>query len=151
MTPYGAVTNEVREARLVAQAPPAVAERLRLPDASAAVYVERLRHLDGSPLSLDSTWLAPDIGRPLLDLDLTGRDLFALIEESAGVRLGGAEITVHAVTAEPDTAHLLGIPDGSALFAIDRLTRLADGRPVDVESLRVRGDRFALHAVLERA
>ncbi|WP_326674323.1 MULTISPECIES: GntR family transcriptional regulator [unclassified Streptomyces] len=151
LTPYGTVTNEVREARLVQHAPPAVAERLMLPDGSAAVYIERLRHLDGSPLSLDSTWLAPDIGGPLLGLDLAWRDLFALIEENSGVRLGSAEITVHAVTAEPDTAQLLGIPNGSALFAIDRLTRLADGRPVDLESLRVRGDRFALHTVLERA
>ena len=64
--------------------------------------------------------------------------------------LVGAEITVHAVTADPDTAGLLEIPAGAAVFAIDRLTRLADGRPVDAESLRVRADRLALHARLHR-
>ncbi|WP_428956851.1 GntR family transcriptional regulator [Streptomyces sp. cg35] len=151
LTPYGTVTNEVREARLVPHAPPAITERLGLADRCDAVYIERLRRLDGTPLSLDSTWLAPDIGRPLLDRRLTDRDLFALIEETSGTRLGSAEVTVHAVTAEPDTARLLEVADGAALFTIDRLTRLADGRPVDVESLRVRTDRFALRTVLPRA
>ncbi|RVU27765.1 GntR family transcriptional regulator [Streptomyces antnestii] len=147
---HGTVTNEVRTARVVPHAPKAVTERLRLPDGSEAVHLERLRSLDGRPLSVDSTWLAPDIGRPLLDLDLAHRDVFDLIEESTGHRLGSAEVTVHAVTAEPDTARLLEIPAGAALFAIDRLTCLADGRPVDAESLRVRADRFTLHALVHR-
>lgn len=150
LTAYGAVTNEVREARVVPHAPPAITQRLDLPERAEAVYIERLRSLDGTPLSLDSTWLAPDIGRPLLDLHLAGRDLFALIEETSGTRLGSAEVTVHAVTADPDTARLLDVAEGAALFTIDRLTRLADGRPVDAESLRVRADRFALRAVLPR-
>jgi len=147
---YGTVTNEVRAARIVPHAPKAVTERLQLPDGAGAVYLERLRSLDGRPLSVDSTWLAPDIGRPLLDRDLAHRDVFDLIEETTGHRLGSAEVTVHAVTAEPDTARLLDIPAGAALFAIDRLTCLADGRPVDAETLRVRGDRFALHALVHR-
>ncbi|WP_327579615.1 GntR family transcriptional regulator [Streptomyces sp. NBC_00145] len=147
---YGTVTNEVRAARIVPHAPKAVTERLRLPDGSGAVYLERLRSLDGRPLSVDSTWLAPDIGRPLLDRDLAHRDVFDLIEETTGHRLGSAEVTVHAVTAEPDTARLLEIPAGAALFAIDRLTCLADGRPVDAETLRVRADRFALQALVHR-
>lgn len=147
---YGPVTNTVRAARVEPHAPKAVTERLHLPDGSDAVYLERLRSLDGRPLSVDSTWLAPDIGRPLLDCDLAHRDVFTLIEETTGSRLGSAEVTVHAVTAEPDTARLLGIPTGAALFVIDRLTRLADGRPVDSESLRVRADRFALHTLLHR-
>ncbi|MFF1924719.1 GntR family transcriptional regulator [Streptomyces sp. NPDC058221] len=151
LTPYGTVSNEVREARVVPHAPPAITRRLDIPERSEAVYIERLRWLDGGPLSLDSTWLAPDIGHPLLHRDLAGRDLFALIEEVTGAALGSAEVTVHAVTAEPDTARVLDVAYGAALFAIDRLTRLPDGRPVDVESLRVRADRFALRAVLPRS
>ncbi|MFG3254814.1 GntR family transcriptional regulator [Streptomyces sp. NPDC048172] len=150
LTGYGTVTNEVRTARVVPRAPRAITERLGLPDGSEAVHLERLRRLGGAPLSVDTTWLAPDIGRPLLESDLAHRDVFDLIEETSGLRLGRAEITVHAVTADPDTARLLGIADGAALFAIDRLTRLPDGRPVDTEWLRVRADRFTLRAVLHR-
>lgn len=96
------------------------------------------------------TWLAPDIGRPLLDRDLAHRDVFDLMEETTGHRLGSAEVTVHAITTEPGAARLLEIPAGAALFAIDRLTCLADGRPVDAETLRVRADRFALQALVHR-
>ncbi|KAA9161598.1 GntR family transcriptional regulator [Amycolatopsis acidicola] len=146
---HGTVTNEVRAAS-VTRPPAAIAEQLRLPPDAEVVHIERLRRLAGIPLSLDTTYLAADIGRPLLQHDLAGRDLFALIEETTGERLGSAEVDVHAISAGPDTAALLGIPAGAAIFAIDRVTSLADGRPVDAESLHIRADRLTLHATLHR-
>jgi GntR family transcriptional regulator len=78
---HGDVVNVVRAAGLVAP-PPAVAARL-LPSGQAGdgeapatvVYIERLRRLNGLPLSLDLTYLAPDIGQPLLGEDLAGTDI----------------------------------------------------------------------------
>lgn len=150
LTGYGAVTNEVRVAERVSAPSPAVTERLGMAPGSDVFYIERLRRLDGEPLSLDSTYLPFDIGAGLCVQDLADNDLFTLIEAVAGIPLGCAEVTVHAVTADPDTAALLEIPAGAAIFAIDRLTRLADGRPVDTESLHIRADRLALDATLHR-
>lgn len=147
---YGPVSNEVRVAEFVADAPAVVAERLGLSADAGAVHIERLRRLDGIPLSLDITYLAGDVGRRVLQGDLAGRDLFALIEEASGRRLGRAEIAVHAANADPETAELLEIPAGAALFEIERLTYLSDGRPVDAETLRIRADRLSLHATLHR-
>ena len=147
----GTVTNEVRAIRVVADPPTAVSERLGLPPGTGAVYLERLRRLDGVPLSLDTTYLVEDIGSLLLDADLAGRDVFGLIEEVTGDRLGTAEVSVHAVNADPDTAALLEIPRGAAVFAIERLTRLAGGRPVDVEWMHIRADRLTLQATLHRS
>lgn len=151
LTGYGNVRNEVRAANFVPRPPTAVAERLALEPGAGAVYIERLRRLNGSPLSLDTTYLVTDIGERLLGCDLAGRDLFALIEETTGSRLGSADVSVHAVDADPDTATLLGIPAGTAVFAIERLTRLPGGRPIDVEWLHIRADRLTLHATLHRA
>ncbi|WP_028933212.1 GntR family transcriptional regulator [Pseudonocardia spinosispora] len=150
LTGHGTITNEVRAAHLVTEVPEAVTERLELPPSADAVYIERLRSSDGVPLSLDTTYLVADIGLPLLECDLTGRDIFALIEETTGSLLGSAEVSVHAVTADPGSAALLRIPTGAAMFAIERLTRLEDGRAVDVESLRIRADRLTLTATLHR-
>lgn len=150
LTGHGTVTNEVRAAHVVTDPPAAVAERLALPPGAAAVHLERLRRLDGEPLSLDTTYLPVDIGGPLLDHDLTNRDVFAVLEEITGHRLGHAEVAVHAVTADPGTAALLHIPAGAAVFAIDRLTRLADGRAVDAETIHIRADRLVLRATLHR-
>ena len=107
------------------------------------VCIERLRRLNGRPFSLDLTYLVADIGAPLLGEDLAHNDIFALIE-------GGASLTVEAVSADPHSAAVLEAPPGAALLMVERLTRLADGRPVDLEYIRVRGDRVVLHGELRR-
>ncbi|WP_073762633.1 GntR family transcriptional regulator [Streptomyces sp. CB02923] len=145
LSAYGQVSNEVRVADVV-RPPREVARRLCVPDGGQVVYIERLRRLGEDPLSLDLTYLTTDIGQPLLAADLTGRDLFGLIEESVGGPLGSASVTVHAVNADPGTSALLAIPPGQAVFTVERLTRLPDGRPVDLEFLRIRGDRLAFRA-----
>jgi GntR family transcriptional regulator len=149
---HGEVVNEVRTAAMIVP-PPAVAARLRLPGGSPAaqvVCIERLRRLNGLPFSLDLTYLVPDIGSPLLAEDLAHQDIFALIEAQAGQYLGGASLTVEAVSADPHSAAVLETSPGAALLMVERLTRLADGRPVDLEYIRVRGDRVVLHGELSR-
>jgi GntR family transcriptional regulator len=171
---HGEVINEVRAAGTIT-APPAVADRLRPPGGApltavvyierlrrlnglppggapltAVVYIERLRRLNGLPLSLDLTYLASDVGEPLLAEDLEHNDIFALLEARTGHGLGTASVTVEAVSADPHTAAVLETPPGTALLMVERLTRLASGRPVDLEYIRLRGDRLALRGELSR-
>ncbi|MFJ9848987.1 GntR family transcriptional regulator [Streptomyces sp. NPDC101150] len=150
---HGAVANEVREARTV-RPPDSVARRLGLADGAPAVYVERLRRVDGTPLSLDCTYLLAEVGEPLLALGreaLEKQDVFELIETGVGMPLGRAEVSVQAVVADPATCAVLAMPEGGAVLAVERLTRLADGRPADLEFIHLRGDRLTLHATLDRA
>jgi GntR family transcriptional regulator len=147
---HGTVTSEVLVAEVVAGPPPEILERLRLEAGALAVHVERVRRVDGEPVSLDTTYLTADIGRGVLRGDLETRDIFAVIEETTGSPLGRAEIEVRAATADPETAALLDIQTGAAIFLIDRLTRLSDGTPVDAELLRIRADRMTLRATLYR-
>ena len=146
---HGEVVNEVRAAGLV-EPPPAVAARLELPT-GPVVYLERLRRLNGLPLSLDLTYLVPDIGEPLLGADLEHNDIFALVERQAGQPLGGASLTVEAVNADPHSAAVLEAPPGAAMLLVERLAHLADGRPVDLEYIRIRGDRLVLRGDLIRS
>ncbi|MFD8543369.1 GntR family transcriptional regulator [Streptomyces sp. NPDC059649] len=150
---HGVVVNEVREARSV-RPPQAVARRLGLAEGAAAVYLERLRRVDGAPLSLDCTYLIPEVGEPLLArgrATLERNDVFDLIERVAGAPLGRAEVSVRAVVADPATCEVLAMPEGGAVLAVERLTRLADGRPADLEFIHLRGDRLTLQATLDRA
>ena len=150
LTGYGTVSNEVRVAETVAELPAAIAERLEVSIEAGGVHLERLRWLEGLPLSLDNTYLAADVGAGVLAGDVAGSDVFTLIEEHTGRPLERAEVAVHAVTADADTAALLQIPVGAAVFAIERRTRLRGGRAVDVESMRIRADRMTLHTTLHR-
>jgi GntR family transcriptional regulator len=45
---------------------------------------------------------------------------------------------------------VLETPPAAALLMVERLTHLADGRPVDLEYIRFRGDRLAMHGWLQR-
>lgn len=146
---YGDIRNEVRAAMTVS-APPAVANRLKLSPGEPAVFVERLRYLGDLPLSLDMTYLAPDIGREVVEHGLEANDVFALIEEVTGQRLGEANLAVEAVPADPHSAALLQVPDGTPVLLLERLTHLDDGRPVDLEYIRMRGDRITLRGNLVR-
>lgn len=153
---HGTVVNEVREARVL-RPPLTIARRLDLPEGTPAVYLERLRRVDGIPLSLDCTYLIPEVGEPLLaqarktPRTLENHDVFDLIETSTGMPLGSAEVSVHATVADPATCTVLEMAAGGAILAVERLTRLADGRPADLEFLHLRGDRLTLHATLDRA
>ena len=149
LTGHGTVHNEVRVAGTVV-APTAVAVRLGLPEGSPVVYLERRRFADDLPLSLDLTYLVPDLGEPLLGADLAGRDVFVLLEEAAGQPLGRADVTLEAISADRHSAALLQVPAGAPVLLLERLTRLEDGRPVDLEYVRFRGDRISMHGSLAR-
>ncbi|MGK5558163.1 GntR family transcriptional regulator [Actinomadura kijaniata] len=147
---HGEVTNEVRTTGLIAP-PREISARLRLPPGEPVVYVERLRRLNGLPLSLDLTYLVRDLGEPLLAEDLARNDVFVLLERIAGAPLGRAELTLEAVNADAHSAATLQAPHGAALMMVERLTHLADGRPVDLEFIRFRGDRITMGGTLHRS
>jgi GntR family transcriptional regulator len=147
---FGEVRNEVRAAMPVT-APPSVASRLRLKPGEPAVFVERLRYLGDLPLSLDLTYLTPDIGSEILCHPLETNDLFALIEQVSGQRLGSASLAVEAITADAHSAATLQVPVGAALLMLERLTSLEDSKPVDLEYIRMRGDRITMRGNLVRS
>lgn len=147
---HGQVSNEVRTMGPVA-APAPVAERLRLPTGTDVLYIERLRRLNGLPLSLDLTYLPLDIGSELIGADLENTDVFRLLEQITGQPLGHAEITLEAVNADAHSATVLDAPRGTAVLMLERLTHLCDGRPVDLEFIRFRGDRIAMSGLLRRS
>jgi GntR family transcriptional regulator len=149
MRDHGDVSNEVRAAG-VAVLPGPIAARLGLPAGTPGVYVERLRRLGGLPLSLDLTYLAKDVGEPLLGADLANHDIFGLIEQHTGQSLGRAELTIEAINADEHSAAVLETPPRAALLMVERLTHLADGRPVDLEYIRFRGDRLAMRGFMAR-
>ena len=146
---YGDIRNEVRAAMTV-NAPPSVAARLAVSPGDSVVFIERLRFLGELPLSLDMTYLARDIGDAVLEHSLEHNDVFALIELVTGRRLGGADVAVEAVSADPHYAAILQVPQTASLLLLERLAHLDDGRPVDLEYIRLRGDRITLRSNLIR-
>jgi GntR family transcriptional regulator len=142
------VDNEVLSIR-ESNATPFVAAKLELPENAPILFIERLRSVGGLPLSLDTTSLR--IGAIPADAELGQQDVFALIEHELGVRLGWADITVEAVSADANTAKLLRIRTGAPLLLLHRLTHLEDGTPFDLETVRYRADRCSLVTTAARS
>jgi len=148
-TGRGEVRNEVRLARFVPASAP-VAARPEVGVGSDVLCLERRRLVDGRPVSLDLTFVVPDLGEQLLGCDLAGNDVFVLLERLAHQPLGQAELAIEATTADGSAAEQLDVAPGSPLLLVERLTRLRDGRPVDLEFLRLRGDRITLCGTARR-
>lgn len=144
------VRNEVRVATTVS-APPSIARRLRLDTGVQVVFIERLRYLGDMPLSLDQTYLALDVGAAVLAQPLEDNDVFPLLERISGQRLGDATLALEAIPADPHSAAILQTAGGAALLMLERLTSFADGRPVDLEYIRMRGDRVTMRGKLTRS
>jgi GntR family transcriptional regulator len=145
----GDVRNEVRTSGPM-PAPESVARRLQVTPGEPVMYIERRRFADDLPLSLDLTYLVPDLGERLQGHDLTANDLFVLLEHLSGTALGDAELALEAINADAHSAAILGVPAGAPLMMLERLTHLEDGRPVDLEFIRMRGDRVTMRGTARR-
>lgn len=120
-------------------------DRLHLPDGSAALYLERLRHADEEPLAWDCAWLDPELAAPLLDVDFTRTALYDEWHRVAGVRLTGGHESIRAVVPTAGQRELLSMSEDEAALMIERVG-MAEDRPVEFRRTLVRGSRFGFTA-----
>lgn len=131
-------------------ATPEHAHALGLHDGAALTFLKRLRLLDGEPISLDCTWLPRTIGDRVAEADLAERDVFLILEQDLGLRLGHADLAIDTTPADPELARWLRIEPGSPVLRIERLTHDQQGRPIDHERLYCRTDNFQYRLRIER-
>jgi GntR family transcriptional regulator len=127
-----------------------VAARLDVPASELVCRIERVRLVDGEPVSFEITHLPAAVGDRLRHADLEGRDIFALLEDDHGLSLGHADLQIGAIPADEALAAQLGTAESTALLHIERLTHAASGEPIDFEDLFFRGDAFQYRLRLVR-
>lgn len=137
--------SEVR--RLEVTADGVVAARLGREESTPLVHLERLRFAGAEPLALDRVWLPADVAFPLLDADFSRTGLYDELVTRCGVRLQSGQEQIRALVATAAERSALRIGTDVALLAIDR-TATHDGAPLEWRQTLVRGDRFAVTAVL---
>jgi GntR family transcriptional regulator len=70
-----------------------------------------------------------------------GNSLYRALDACGNRPITGTQ-KVRAALAGPMEAGLLTIPEGSEILRIERLTRRADGRPVELTRSAYRGERY---------
>jgi GntR family transcriptional regulator len=81
------VSSKVVVARVRA-ADDAEAGALRIPANSQIFELERVRFVEGAPLSLDRSILVPSVAATVAELDFSTRSLFRTLREQNGIRRG---------------------------------------------------------------
>ncbi len=142
------------EARLLSYgpdptAPSFVAGALGLKNGIVPVRLDRLRLHRGSPFSLSSIWLAPELGALIDPIELGDKTTVATLER-AGIRSTSAEQTITATLADHHVGAQLEVPLGSALVRLRRTVRDADSAPVLFQQSLYRPDRYEYHMLLTR-
>ncbi len=145
---HGHVVTSIIVAARARAAVASEAADLRIVSSSRVFELERVRLIEGVPISLDHSVLHPRLIPVLADVDFTSRSLYGTIRERAGLMASRAEIVVRAVSASARVATLLTIEAGDPLLELDELTFDQYDEPFETARLLNRGDRYAFATTL---
>jgi GntR family transcriptional regulator len=137
------VETRVLGARL-ARADRRAGSALRLAARARVAVLERLRLVDGHPMSLQRSFLAARIGEEVLRADLGLTPLHQVLEYKLGITIGRARETVSAIRLGRREARELGCPAGAPAFESERVSYDVTGEPVVFDRVFIPGDRFRI-------
>jgi GntR family transcriptional regulator len=124
------------------------ASDLRVVASSKVFELERVRFIEGVPISLDRSVLHPRLIPALAGVDFANRSLYGTIRERADVIPSRAEVGVRAVPATQRAASLLTVAEGDPLLELDEMTFDQYDEPFETARLLNRGDRYAFATTL---
>ncbi len=113
--------------------------------------MERLLLADDERVGLESTYVA--VAR-VPDLDTAfdpDSSFYSYLHDRLRIAFGDADERIETVLATPREALLIGTPPALPMLLIHRLSRDADGRPLERVRTLFRGDRFSFSTRLRGA
>ena len=121
-----------------------VAQELGLAEGARMFVLERLRLVDGQPLSFQVSHLPAAIGEEAAQADLTVTPLRHVLSFKLGIEITAARETVSAETLPARAARELGCAAGAPCFRSDRVSTDAERRPIVYDRVFIPGDRFRI-------
>ena len=131
-------------------APEDVAELLEIEPGEELARLERLRLADGEPICVEEAYLLHRYCPGVLEAeDYAAVSLREALDRNHGIRLSRAKQAIRATPASERLAEALGVPVGSALLYVERVSYSQQDLPVEVLRLYYRGDRYSLSTELQ--
>jgi len=134
----------------VCAAPPEVATRLKIPARAQVFRLRRLRLANAEPMGVQNAYLPLDLVPGIGDAAFAGASLYDLLQSRYSLHPATARETYWVLPAGREEAGLLRVPVGSPTMAAERVTFLADGRPLEYVQSVMRGDRYRIVVDLTR-
>jgi GntR family transcriptional regulator len=143
------VTSQILEKSLVL-ASTVIARALEIPAGSELAYLNRLRLINGEPISLQYSFLVHRLCPGILDHIQENSSLYEVLENVYKMDLVNSSTTVEATLAQKSQADMLGLPIPSALLVIEQINNNDTKQPVEYSRLAYRGDRYVMHSRLQQ-
>ena len=135
--------SQVLAAELVG-ASTVLARTLGLEVGERLVHLARLRLADGTPMALQTSYLAYALCPGLLEQDLEQMSLYEVLRGVYGLRLVRSRRTAEATLADRQNALALGLSLPAALLVVEQITFLDSGVAVEFSTTAYRGDLYRL-------
>jgi GntR family transcriptional regulator len=100
--------------------------------------LSRVRMADGEPLAIENAVIPAQM---IPDIHKIGASLYSALAQYDNRPVSGQQ-KIRAALATPEEASLLSIQEGMEILRIERLTRRADGRAVELTRSAYRGERY---------
>ncbi|MEU9873853.1 GntR family transcriptional regulator [Actinomadura sp. NPDC048021] len=120
-----------------------IGRRLALSPVEEVFTIRRLRLADEAPMAIETLYLPRALMPDLRRSDLEGRSFYDLLRGNGVVIASGTE-TIEPTVTTAEEASELGVPVHMPAFLFERITRDADGRPLEYVRSLYRGDRYRL-------
>ena len=142
-----AVSSTVCQAR-IRPAFETEARALRIPMDSNVFELERVRIVEGAPLSLDLSVLVPSLADSLAQVDFSNASLYQTLRSANAIKPSRAECMLRAVIADRRSAELLELSDGDPLLELSETVFDQYGEPFEFARHLNRGDRYAFRTTI---
>ena len=127
-----------------------VAGFLNLTAGMDVVKMRRLRHVEGEPIALVTTYLPTSLCGEVLEADFRDQSLYVFMEKECGLVIDHGRRMIEAVMANEEEASLMGVKKGAPMVLLDCVSYLEDGTAVEYYHAVHRGDRTRFEVELVR-
>lgn len=138
----------VSESRVLEQetipASPDIASRLGVAALTPLFRLRRLRLANGEPMGVQTAFLPLDLVPGIADLDLAGASLYDVLQSRYSLHPVSAREVYRVVVLSREDAAMLRVRAGTTAMGAERVTALADKRPLEYVQSVMRGDRYSV-------
>lgn len=135
------------ESVTIEQLPQPVRTGLELKKREKAIYVERLRLVDGEPVILEFRWIRSALVPGLKREELSG-SFYNLLSRKWNITLEGEDHTIQARLLDISQAQKLGVASGAAALVVEGVGFTSQA-PLWYQVLFYRGDRYQLESKVQ--
>jgi GntR family transcriptional regulator len=122
-----------------------IAGYLEIKPDDEVVFIERIRSLDSTPISIHRSFLPKALCGTLSSAYLENEQLCVIIEREFGFKVATVTETLESVPAKKDEAALLQVPGNFSLLMLEDINRTSDGLVFEYTQVLFRADKVKLH------